>query len=36
MQYMSKSGPALGVCQNQKILINYTDVFLVFSVAQNC
>ena len=33
---MSKSGPALRVFQNVKILINYTEVFLFFFVAQNC
>ena len=36
MRHMSKSGPALRVFQNVKILINYIEVFLFFSVAQNC
>lgn len=35
IQCMTTSGPTLRVCQ-EKVLINYTDVFLFFLVAQNC
>lgn len=35
IQCMPTSGPTLRVCQ-EKILINYTDVFLFVLVAQNC
>lgn len=30
-----KSGPSLRVCQNEDILIDYTQVFLFFSRAQD-